>query len=67
MLVLSRRIGEEIVIDRDVRVVVIDIRGRRVSLGIHAPPSVSVNRSEIRGLQAMEPSSGNSADACAES
>jgi carbon storage regulator len=47
MLVLSRRVGEEITIDRHIRVVVIDVQGTRVRLGITAPPSVRVDRKEI--------------------
>lgn len=54
MLVLSRRIGEEIVIDEHIRVVVIEVRGERVRLGICAPPSVTVDRGEIHERRTME-------------
>jgi carbon storage regulator len=47
MLVLTRRIGQEIVIAGDVRVKVAAIEGRRVRLGITAPPSVQVMRLEL--------------------
>jgi carbon storage regulator len=47
MLVLSRRIGEEIVIDEQVRVVVVAIQRDRVRLGICAPASVRVDRQEV--------------------
>lgn len=47
MLVLSRRIGEELVIDGDIRVTVVEVRGSVVRLGISAPKSVSVLRKEI--------------------
>ena len=47
MLVLSRRIGERIVIDKDVVVEVLDIRGNRISLGIQAPPGSRVLRAEL--------------------
>lgn len=47
MLVLSRRVGEEIVIDGKICLTVIEARGRRVTLGIVAPPSVSVHRQEV--------------------
>jgi carbon storage regulator len=47
MLVLSRRLGEEIVIDGRIRIVVVEINSNRVRLGITAPPAVSVDRKEI--------------------
>lgn len=47
MLVLSRRIGEEIVIGGDIRISVVAIRGNQVRLGIIAPKSVPVAREEI--------------------
>ena len=47
MLVLTRRIGEQIVIDGNIRVMVIAVKGDRVQLGTSAPPSVTVDRSEV--------------------
>ena len=47
MLVLCRRIGEELVIDGDIRIKVIDIRPGRVRLGVTAPPYVSIYRNEL--------------------
>jgi len=47
MLVLTRSLGQEIVIDGNITVVVLDVKGDRVRLGIDAPPSVSVDRKEI--------------------
>ena len=47
MLVLSRRIGEEIVIDGAIQVKVVTIRGDRVCLGITAPHTVAVDRLEV--------------------
>lgn len=47
MLVLSRKPGERIQIDKDVTVVVLGISGNRVRLGFEAPPHVSIQRSEI--------------------
>lgn len=47
MLVLQRRLGEKINIDHDIEVIVIDIRGDRVRLGIIAPKEVPVHRSEV--------------------
>lgn len=48
MLVLSRRVGEQIVIGDDIVVTVIDVRNDTVRLGIAAPRSVRVNRAEVR-------------------
>jgi carbon storage regulator len=47
VLVLTRRAGESIVIGDDVRVVVLDVRGETVRLGIEAPRSVQVHRAEV--------------------
>ncbi|MFN8074003.1 MAG: carbon storage regulator CsrA [Kineosporiaceae bacterium] len=47
MLVLTRRAGESIVIGDDVRVVVLDVRGDTVRLGIEAPRTVQVHRAEV--------------------
>lgn len=47
MLVLTRRIGEEIVIAGDIRVAVVAVNGQKVRLGITAPSSVSVSRLEL--------------------
>jgi carbon storage regulator len=47
VLVLSRRIGQSVVIGDDVVVSVLEVRGDVVRIGIDAPRSVAVNRSEI--------------------
>ena len=47
MLVLTRRVDETIVINGDIHVTVVAIRGDQVRLGITAPPSVRVDRQEI--------------------
>ena len=47
MLVLSRHCEEAIVIGDDVEIVVVDIRGDKVRLGVNAPPRVAVHRKEI--------------------
>ena len=46
MLVLTRKIGERIVIGDDIRIVAISQREGRVRLGIQAPPDVPVEREE---------------------
>jgi carbon storage regulator len=52
MLVLTRRLGEEIVIDGDIRVKVVLIKGDKVRLGITAPEYVAVDRSEVHERRA---------------
>ena len=47
MLVLTRRVGEEIVIGSDIRVTVLAVNGLRARLGIMAPLSVPVAREEL--------------------
>lgn len=47
MLVLARKLNESIMIGDDVEIVVVDIKGDQVKLGIKAPKSVSVFRGEI--------------------
>ena len=47
MLLLTRKIGEEIVIGNDIRITVTQIGDGRVKIGIAAPKYVRVNRAEI--------------------
>jgi len=47
MLVLSRKIGEEVVIGSTIRVVVLKVAGGRVKLGIRAPEDVRICRQEL--------------------
>lgn len=47
MLALSRRTGESIVIDNDVEITILEIKGDQVKLGIKAPKSVPIYRKEI--------------------
>ena len=47
MLVLSRKRDERIMIGDEISLLVVDIRGDKVRLGIEAPPNVSVHRQEV--------------------
>lgn len=47
MLVLSRKRDESIVINNDITITVVDIRGDKVRLGIKAPKEVPVHRQEV--------------------
>ena len=47
MLVLSRQRDETIMIGDDIEIVIVDIRGDKVRLGITAPPTIPVHRKEV--------------------
>jgi carbon storage regulator len=47
MLVLSRKIGEAIIIEGGIKVTVVEIRGDRVRLGFEGPREVAIHREEI--------------------
>ena len=64
MLVLSRKKNESIVINDDITIVVVEIRGDKVRLGIEAPKEVPVHRNEVyeaimRHQQSKVPTSGD--------
>lgn len=62
MLVLSRKIDESIRIGDDVEVMIVDIRGDKVRLGIDAPQEVPVHREEVHDAIRQENSKGESDD-----
>lgn len=47
MLVLSRKKNESIIINDDIKVTIVEIRGDKVRLGIEAPKEIPIHRSEI--------------------
>lgn len=47
MLILTRKIGESLLIGDDVEITVLNIRGNQVKLGVKAPKEISVHREEI--------------------
>jgi carbon storage regulator len=47
MLILTRRVGEAVVIDEEVTVTVLGVKGNQVRIGVNAPRTVSVHREEI--------------------
>lgn len=47
MLVLTRKVNQSIIVGDNIEIVVLDVRGEQVRLGIKAPKDVSVHRKEI--------------------
>ena len=47
MLVLTRKLGECIAIDDDIKITVVQIKGRQVRLGIEAPRDTKIHREEV--------------------
>ena len=47
MLVLTRKIGEQIVIGSDIKIKIVEVKGKQVRIGIEAPRNVEVNREEV--------------------
>ena len=47
MLILTRKAGQEITIGNDIRIEVIEIKGKQVRLGVEAPRKLGVHRKEV--------------------
>ncbi|GGC07879.1 carbon storage regulator CsrA [Marinobacterium sp. D7] len=47
MLILTRRVGETLMVGDDVTVTVLGVKGNQVRIGVNAPKDVSVHREEI--------------------
>ncbi len=47
MLILTRRLGESIIIEDNITVTVIDINKQQIKLGIDAPKHITINREEV--------------------
>jgi carbon storage regulator len=61
MLILTRRVGETLMIGDDVTVTVLGVKGNQVRIGINAPKDVSVHREEIYERIKAEQGGGSSA------
>ena len=68
MLVLTRKLGESIAIDDHIKIVVVQIKGKQVRLGIKAPKETKIHREEVylaiqdQNKQAVETSAASLQD-----
>lgn len=65
MLVLSRRVGEKLLIGDDIEITIIDARGDGVRIGIEAPRSMKIHRAEVVEAVKESNSTANVSDAAA--
>jgi carbon storage regulator len=56
MLVLTRKVGEKLIIGDDIEVTVLEVRGKHVRIGICAPDSVKIVRAELQRHDPNAPS-----------
>lgn len=66
MLILTRRVGETLIIGDDVTVTVLGVKGNQVRIGVNAPKEVSVHREEIYQRIQKEKEQGNKAEPATE-
>lgn len=59
MLILTRRIGESLMIGDDVKVTVLNIQGGQVRIGVDAPKQIEIHREEIYRRIQTEKSASN--------
>lgn len=60
MLILTRRMGETIVIGTEISVTILGVKGQQVRVGVQAPTTVEVHREEIYAkIQAQKVGGGN--------
>ncbi|HYW03776.1 MAG TPA: carbon storage regulator CsrA [Gammaproteobacteria bacterium] len=62
MLILTRRVGETVMVGDDVTITVLGVKGNQVRIGVNAPKNVSVHREEIYQRIKREQESGGERD-----
>jgi carbon storage regulator len=55
MLILTRRVGESLIIGEDIEVTVCGVNGNQIRIGINAPKDIAVDRAEIRERKIANP------------
>ena len=63
MLILTRRVGETVMIGNDVTVTILGVKGNQVRVGINAPKNVAVHREEIYERIRREQQGGSEGEA----
>ena len=59
MLILTRKVGEALVIGSDVHITVLNVKGNQVRLGCEAPKGISIHREEVYKRIQNEKKNGN--------
>jgi carbon storage regulator len=67
MLILTRRVGETVMIGNDVTVTILGVKGNQVRVGINAPKNVAVHREEIYERIKREQQGDSQGDSAGES
>ena len=62
MLILTRRVGETLIINDNIKLTVLGVRGHQVRIGVDAPKDVSVHRQEIFDKLQNEANGGEADD-----
>ncbi len=62
MLILTRRVGETLMIGNDITVTVLGVKGNQVRVGVNAPKDISVHREEIYDRIQEEPEGDKGSD-----
>ena len=60
MLILTRRVGETLIINGNIKVTVLGINGQQARIGVDAPKEITVDREEIHERKMAERHGGNS-------